>query len=183
MREIKANSDSVFIERLPQETTFSGMEVSEKALTKNMKGVIKAIKSENDINVTIGDEVLVPHYGVEDVLVDGVEYALTKQSKLFAKKEGETYRPINKFIKIRKCVNDHIRDESGEIALHMTENHIESTNWVEVIDVADDCRNIKKEHIGLFCIAPEDTEDLARIEYTKEYCLREEAVQFLTTGE
>lgn len=177
-----ANADHVFIERDETETTFAGMEVSQKALTKNLKGTIKAIGSYK--NVSIGDEVLIPHYGVQDVEVDGKEYALTKHSKLFAKKESGTYRPINQYVKIRKCVNDHVRDEDGEIALFLTERGIEKTNFVEIIDVADDCDRMKTDYIGMFVHAPEEDNRLARIEHTKDFCLHEDLIEFvINTGD
>jgi co-chaperonin GroES (HSP10) len=176
---MRALNGNVFIKRYEQESEFSGMLVSDKAQVKSYKGEIKACENDK----FVGKEVHVPHYGVDDLLIDGVEYAVTKQSELFAIKEGDTWKPINRYVKIRKCVNDHVRDESGEIALYMTENHIEFTNWVQVIDIADDCRGIKREHIGLFCVAPEDSEKLARLEYSKEFMLHEDEIKFVTKGD
>ena len=153
MKSIKANSDWVFIKRNPIEDHGFSVEISGKALTKNYVGEITASGCYK--TVTIGDRVLIPHYGVIDYEVDGEEFAVVRQGKLFAKITDDEYSPINGFVKVRKCVNDHIRDESGAIALHMTENHIENTTWVEVIDVAEDCKNMRKEYIGMFCVAPE----------------------------
>lgn len=178
---MKAVNDNVFIKRFETEESVGEIEISEKALTKNSIGVISAV--ERDKNVTIGDVVHIPHFGVLDFEVDGTEYAVTKHSKLFAKKQGDTFVPINRYVRIRKCINDHIRDASGEIALYMTENHIETTNWVEVIDVAEDCKHIKREHIGLFCVSPESSDYLQRILYSKDFMLHEDQIKFLTDGE
>jgi co-chaperonin GroES (HSP10) len=178
---LKAINNNVFIERFPPETTHNGMEVSEKALTKNFRGIIRTI--ENDKFVTIGDEVLIPHYGVTDFEFDGVEYARTKVERLFAVKNGSGYRPINRYVKVRKCENDHILDSTGEVALYMTENHIENTNWVEVLEVAGDCKTITSKYIGYYCVAPENSELLARIGYTKDFCMHESLIEFLTSGE
>lgn len=178
---IEAIGDNVFILRDPVERKHLDMEISEKALTKNYVGEITSLAGYK--NVTIGDRVLIPHYGVIDYEVDGEEYAVVKHSKLFAKIEDGEHKPINGFVKVRKCVNDHLRDASGEIALYMTENQIENTNWVEVIDVADDCKNMRKEYIGMFCVAPESSENLQRILYSKDYMLLESEIEFLTTGE
>lgn len=178
---MKALGSWIFIKRLPVEKKHLGMEISEKALTKNYAGEITASGCYK--NVTVGDRVLIPHYGVIDYEVDGEEFAVVRQGKLFAKITDDEYSPINGFVKVRKCVNDHIRDESGAIALHMTENHIENTTWVEVIDVAEDCKNMRKEYIGMFCVAPESSENLQRILYSKDYMLHEDEIQFLTTGE
>lgn len=178
---MKPINDNVFI--LPHDEKDHGfeIEVSENALTRNYKGVV--LFCEEDKNVTIGDEVLIPHYGVLDIEYDGQEIALTKASKLFAKRQGESYRPINQYVKIRKCENDHIRDESGEIALFMTANHLESTNWVEIVDVSDECKKMRKEYIGMFCVSPEECENLSRIGYTKDFCLHEDEIHFVTDGE
>jgi hypothetical protein len=148
---------------------------------ENMEGVIKAV--ENDKFVVCGDKVHIPHYGVTDMEIDGEEYAVAKASELFAVLEGETYKPINRHIKVRKCVNDHMRDKSGEIALYMTENHIENTNWVEIIDVAKDCDKIVKKYIGYFCVSPENSERLSRILYSKDFMLHEDEVEFVTNGD
>jgi co-chaperonin GroES (HSP10) len=178
---MKAINGNVFIERLPQEKKHLGLHVSEKALTKNFLGVIRHIESDNF--VTIGDVVHIPHYGVQDIEVDGTEYALTKASKLFAKRNGDSYQPINKYVKVRKCTNDHIRDKSGEIALYMTENHIEKTEWVEIIEVAGDCKTMCDRYLGMFCVAPENSERLARIGYTEDFCLHEDEIRFVTDGD
>ena len=170
-----------FIKRNEQLATHMGLEISEKALTKNYEGVLKS--TGNDKFVTNGDAVLVPHYGVTDYLVDGVEYAVAKVSDLFAMKEGDSYRPINNYVKVRKCVNDHIRGEDEEIVLHMTDGFIENTTWTEIIDVADDCKHLTKSDIGMFCVAPESSDLLQRILYTKDYCLHESAIEFVTTGD
>jgi co-chaperonin GroES (HSP10) len=178
---IKAQNDNVFIERLPMEKTHLGMEVAEKACVKNHIGVVKFI--ESDKYVTSGDEVLIPHYNVTDVTVDGIEYAVAKGCDLFAIRKGDTYLPINRNVLVQKCVNDHIRDEDGEIALHMTENHIEFTEWVEVVDVAKDCKSMCDRYKGMFCVAPENDQALARIGYTSMFCLHEDSIQFVTTGD
>ena len=167
--------------RDPQETTHLGMAVSQKALTKNLNGVITHI--ETDKNVTIGSRVHVPHYNVKEFIIDGIEYAVAKAGDLFAKLEGDAYQPINGYLKVRKCENDHVRGEDDEIVLHMTDKHIEATNWVEIIGVADDCKHITSEDIGMFCVAPESDEKLARILYSKEYMLHESKIEFLTDGE
>lgn len=178
---MKAINGNVFIKPDNAEEHGFSVEVSENALTRSYKGVV--LFCEEDKNVTIGDEVLIPHYGVLDIEYDGQEIALTKVSKLFAKRKGDSYTPINQYVKIRKCANDHIRDESGEIALHMTDNHIETTNWVEILDVSDECKKMRKEYIGMFCVAPEDSENLCRIGYTKDFCLHEDEIAFVTNGE
>jgi len=171
----------VFVLRDEKESTFGDLNISEKALTKNYVGEIKHIA--NDKIVTFGDRVHLPHYGVTDNVADGIEYAVFDSEKLFAKQVGKDWVPINGYVKVRKCVNDHIRDSSGEVALYMTDNHIEKTNWVEIIDVADDCKHMRKEWIGYFCFSPERSEKLQRILYSKEFMLHESEIKFITSGE
>ena len=171
----------VFVRRDPMETGVGGVEVSEKALTKNYIGEISHIAS--DKIVTIGERVHVPHYGVEDVVVGNEEYAVFDKKRLFAVHRDGEWRPVNGYVKVRKCVNDHIRDASGAVALYMTEKNIETTTWVEILDVAGDCERMRREWIGYFCVSPESSELLCRILDTKDYMLHESLINFITSGE
>jgi len=178
---MKALGDNVFIIRDPMEKEYLGLEISEGALTKSYIGTISSIESNGVVN--IGDKVHIPHYGVTDHIIDGKEYAITKADKLFGVFCGEECKPINRRVKIRKCLNDHIRKDNGDVSLYITDSAIEQTNWVEIIDVSDDCQHISRDNIGWFCIAPESTESLSRIQYSKDYMLHEDAIEFLTDGE
>lgn len=177
MSKLEAISGNVFVVRDEQESEVDGIQISDGAQVGNMWGTIIAIGDCKYAKV--GDRVHIPHYGVLDVDYDGKTYAMFKQSALFFV-NGD---PVNGYAMVRKCSNDHIRDESGEIALFMTENHIETTHWVEILDVATDCENLKPEYKGLYCIAPENDEKLARIGNSKDFCLHESLIQFLTDGE
>jgi len=178
---IKATGDNVFIKREAKTNHGFDVEISEKALTSNLIGVITHTRSNKF--VTIGDLIHLPHYGVEDLMVDGEEYAVAKLGELFTKKEGNSFLPINRYVEIRKCENDHVRNEKGDVALFMTDGLVENTNWVEIIDVADDCEQFTKEDIGTFCYAPEDNPLLARFQYTKTFFLHESLIEFVTDGE
>jgi co-chaperonin GroES (HSP10) len=178
MKSFKAIGSYVFIKRDEMDTNHLGLEYSEKALTKNYVGVIT--NSGSDKFVTTGQKVHLPHFGVTDYVIDGIEYAVVRDGDLFAIKSDSAFVPINKHVLVRKCVNDHVRDTAGEIALHMTDGFIETTNWVEIIDVSDDCEHITREDIGSFCIAPESSEKLQRILYSKDFCLHESAIEFVT---
>jgi co-chaperonin GroES (HSP10) len=182
MKSFKAIGDWVFVKRDPVDKHHMGLDFSEKALTKNYLGVITN-SGRNDKFVTNGQKVHLPHFGVTDCLIDGEEYAVVRDGDLFAIKSDAAFSPINKHILVRKCVNDHMRDEAGEIALHMTDGFIETTNWVEIIDVSDDCEHITREDVGSFCIAPESSEKLQRLLYSKDFCLHESAIEFVTDGE
>ena len=173
--KIKAINCNAFLIREQQDSKFGGIDISEGAQVGSPRAVVAHGMFE-------GETTHVPHYGVTDMEYGGIEYAVCKDERLFAVERNGEWVPVNGYVKVRKCENDHIRDESGEIALYMTENHIETTNWVEVVDVADDCLRVKRDYIGLFCVAPESSERLARIEYTKDYCLHEDEIEFLTEG-
>ena len=178
---MKALNNYVFIERYQIEREYLGLHVSEKACVKNHIGVIRFCEDKS----FLGKEVHVPHYQVEDVLVDGTEYAMCKMDRIFAVREvgEESWEPVNGYVKVRKCVNDHVRDESGKIALYMTDNHIEFTEWVRIIDIDKKCSSMKESYIGKFCIAPESDEKLARLGYSKDYMLQEDLIEFLVDGD
>jgi len=46
-----------------------------------------------------------------------------------------------------KCVNDHIRDESGEVLVAHTDEYIDTTLWCEVLKVGKDCKYLRPEHL------------------------------------
>ena len=177
MSELKAVSGNCFVVRDKQEADFEGIDLSDTVQVKSSYGTIKAVDGTCSF-AKYGDRVHIPHYGVMDIEFDGEEYALFKADRLFFI-NGE---PVNQNVLVRKCTEDHVRDESGEIALYMTENHIENTNWVEVIESAADCRYIKPEHRGLYCPLPESDEKLARIGHSKEFCVHESLIKMLTEG-
>lgn len=181
MTKLKPIGDHLFIKRVNQATSVGGIDISEKAQVKSYVGEVVAVADEKCVEV--GDIVHLPHTGIENRLVNGEELAITKCSLLFAKKVSGAWVPINKNVLVRKCEEDHIRDESGAIALYMTQNFIEWTNWVETISVASDCRHMGPEYVGMFCVAPENDPRLNRILDSKDYCLGEELIKFLTDGD
>ena len=179
-KKFKACGKWVFIRRNEQEKAHNGTLISDKAQIKNMTGTMTHYAGS--VNVSVGDKIHVPHFMVKDIEFDGVEYAVAQEGNLFAKEKDGVFIPINKYIKIRKCENDHVRNDDGEIVLYQTENFIEETNWVEIIDVSEDCDYFTREDIGSFCIAPEVSDKLQRVLYTKDFMLHESMVEF-TTGD
>jgi co-chaperonin GroES (HSP10) len=177
MAKIKAISCNCFVKRDKPAAEHNGIQISEGARVKSCYGEIVAIDASCAF-AKVGDSVHLPHYGVEDIEYDGAEYAMCKTDRLFFV-NGDV---VNKYVKVSKCQNEHIKDESGEIALYMTEQHIEHTLWVEVLEVAKDCTGIKDGHIGLFCVSPESDERLARIDYSNEWAIHESLIEFLTEG-
>ena len=173
---IRAINNWTFIKRDKQEKTFMGLEMSEKVLTKPLLGCIEYSVD----NQKVGLRVHIPHFRVIDCNVGGNEYAIIKDGDLFAIEDGDSFRPINGYVKIRKCVNDHIRDENDGIVLYYTDRTVEETNWVEILDVADDCEHITKADIGSFCVAPESNDKLRRLLYSKDYMLHESLIEFIT---
>ena len=178
--ELKAINNWVFVRRDAQESEHCGLIISDEAQIKNMLGEIVSIGNENIAKP--GQRVHIPHYQVNDYEVRGEELAVMKDDMLFAIEEDGEFRPINGFVKVRKCVNDHVRDYDGNLVLYQTERFIETTHYVEVLDVADDCRKASKSHIGDFCIAPESHDRLQRLLYTKDFMVHEDLIEFMTDG-
>jgi len=178
-----ANGDWVFVKRFDKSDTFAGMEVSEGAQVKNLLGRVTHVGESVKTPVRPGDVVHIPHYGVTDYTIFGVEYAVFKGSDLFAKEKNGLFHPLNGYVMVRKCQNDHVRDDSGDIALYMTENKVEETNWVMILEGADDCYPALREHPGWFFVCPEDNEKVKRLEYSKDYMVHQSLVKFITDGE
>ncbi len=174
MSKLEALNGYVFVLRDPKEHNVGGISISDGAQVGSLFGTIACIGECS--YASVGDRVHIPHYGVMDVEVNGQVYAMFKQDRLFFA-NGEC---VNGYALVRKCANDHIRDDDGEIALYMTEKHIEWTTWVEVLDIAEDCLTLNRRYIGMYCVAPENDEKLARIGNTKDFCLHESLIQFLT---
>jgi len=178
-KKYEALGDFVFIKRDAQEHSLDDIEISEKAQIKNILGVVTSINEHESVKV--GDRVHVPHFNVQD-FVDGDEYAIVRQSELFAKEVDNAFLPINGYVKVRKCENDHVRDDNGEIFLHRTDKFIETTHWVEIVDIADDCVYFGRKDVGDFCIAPEYSDKLQRVQYSKDFMLHESMIEFTTGG-
>ncbi len=167
---IKAISGNVFIKPDPKEDEVGVIGISAGATTRASYGDIIAIDGKCEF-AKVGDRVHIPHYGVVDMEIDGEEYAVCKTNRLFLVNQ----KAVNDYVKVRKCSNDHVRDEDGEIALYMTENHLENTNWCEVIEWP----NNEKYH-GLFCVLPENDDRLARIGRSKDFACHTDLIDFLT---
>ena len=162
--------------------THLGLHVGEKAMVRNLIATIERV-SDGCSTLKPGDRIHLPHHRVQDVEIEGKEYAIAKEKDIAAVCLGDGFSPINGYVHVRKCVNDHVRDENGEISLYMTEKHIEWTHWVEVLAVAADCKKMKAEHIGLFTVSPESDDRLCRMLYTEDFMIHEDLVHFLTEGD
>ena len=131
-----------------------------------------------------GDIVLLPHQKTmfEEHFIDGEDLVCIKNKLITAILRNGKIEPINGFIRVRKCVNDHVRDTDGKIALYMTDNHIEDTGWVEIVEVGDS-ETIPEQCVGWFCQCPEQDDGLQRIGYTKDYLLKEDLIEFIASGD
>lgn len=172
----------VFVKRDPEEDELNGIAVGERAKVKSLMATVVAADSDF---VSVGDRVHLPHQAakLQDCDIDGQELTCVRAGDLFAVEIDGVLRPINRYIKIRKCEEDHVRDASGRIALYMTDNFIEQTNWVEVVDFAEDCHLFPHQCVGWFCVAPEADDRMQRAGRTKDYFLHEELIPFITDGE
>lgn len=177
--EFKPVRGKVFVERNADIDELHGIKVSQRALTKALTGRIKAIE-ENE-HVEIGDVIHLPHYGVNDVDINGVEYAYFHKDDLFLKYVDGEPLPICRYVHVRKCINDHYRDDDGDVFLERTDEQVENTNYVQIIAHADDCTSVSNEDIGAFFFCPEQDERLRRIEYSKDYMVHEDLINFTLT--
>jgi co-chaperonin GroES (HSP10) len=172
----------VFVERDPDVQEVGGIAVGDKAKTKALMGAVVA--SDSDF-APVGCRIHLPHQRakIEECLVDGRDVACVKEADLFGIDTNGAIRPVNRYIKVRKCENDHVRDESGNIALYMTDNHIEATNWIEILEVADDCEWVPQDSAGWFAVCPENDDKLQRCGRTMDYFVHESLLKFITDGQ
>jgi co-chaperonin GroES (HSP10) len=172
---LKAIGGNVFIKPDVMDSEVGDIAISGGAQVRSSYGEIVAIDGRCEF-ASVGDRVHIPHYAVEDIEYDGEKYAICKASRLFL----VNGKPVNGYVRVRKCENDHVRDDSGEIALYMTEKHIEWTNWVEVVEAIEGSEF--ENYIGMFCVAPENDQKLCRIGRSKDFCLHTELIKFVTEG-
>lgn len=180
---MQAINGNVFVKRDAIEEELFDIKISENLLAKNLVGVVEHAPRSDNYVIIAGDRVHLPHIGVEDLEFDGAEYAVAKESDLFAKEVDGVFQPINRFVKIRKCTEDHVRNEDGSVLLHMTRELLEFTHWVEIVAVAPDCEMLDESDVGMFCIAPETDNRLCRLQRTKEFMLHEELIRFTSDGD
>jgi len=169
---------NTFIRRNEKANTHLGLHVSEGALVKNHIG--KVVSVEDFQSISVDDEVYIPQQLVNDYLVGDLEVAVVKHSELFAKKKDAATLPINKYVLVLKCLEEHELDDDGNVLIYRTD--VETTNWCEIIDYASDCLKIDKSDVGRFCIAPESDNKLHRIGHSDYWAIHEDLINF-TVGE
>lgn len=65
-------------------------------------------------------------------------------------------KPIRRKILVRKCTTGEKRQDGFYLnGLAITDFSAEACGWAEILDVADDCKLFRKEHIGAFVYLPE----------------------------
>ena len=90
---------------------------------------------------------------------------------------------LNDYIFVRQCINDHIRDENGEVLIWRPDGAGEwiwhgandTSNWAEIIDVGTKCKLVTRNEIGTFCLIPEFAEGLERYS-DDEFFVREDTI-------
>ena len=63
--------------------------------------------------------------------------------------------PIHNCVLVRKCVNDHIRNQDGSVMLYRPAENYEHTNWAEILKIGPRCVIITKNMIGSLVQCPE----------------------------
>lgn len=92
------------------------------------------------------------------------------QSQAIELMNGVMARPHGSWIIIRKCENDHFRNDDGDIILYRTETDHDMTNWCEILSVGPKCVNFSAEDVGKFILAPELDAGMVRLgSFTEQY--------------
>ena len=177
---MRAIGDRVIIKRDERDETFSGMPVSDKSKVDSYLGTV--VSSGSDKFVISGDRIHLTHAGakIQDFEFDGESYSSMRDGDFFAKEIDGEYLPINQFVKIRKCINEHEHDDLGNITFYRTDEHLENTNFCEILSISNDCKNLKQNDVGGFVYAPESNDRLERFLYTKDYFIHEDLIEFVT---
>lgn len=85
---IKPLADRVLVKPLPAEkTTASGLIIPDSAKEKQQKGTVIAIGNglkDEPMTVKVGDIVLFGKYAGTELVVDGTEYLIMRESDIFA---------------------------------------------------------------------------------------------------
>lgn len=78
----------------------------------------------------------------------------------------DTFKPMGNHILLRKCRNDHARDDKGNVVVELTPKSLDNTNWMEVIAVGPKCKLFTEECVGHLVHAPNWAHDLVNYERT-----------------
>jgi co-chaperonin GroES (HSP10) len=84
--------------------------------------------------------------------------------------------PLHDFIHVRKCVNEHVKDENGSVLLYMTDQFIDTTNMAEVLAVGPDCKYDWRDAIGKFVLCPEFSRGMFCVG-KDEFVIREQTLE------
>lgn len=89
LNNLKPLSDRVLVEPSPaEEKTASGIIIPDTAKEKPQKGKIVAVgpgkKKEEPLTVKVGDQVLYSKYGGTEVVLEGKEYLIMRESDIYA---------------------------------------------------------------------------------------------------
>lgn len=72
-------------------------------------------------------------------------------------------RPISRYVVVRKCVNDHVRNNDGDVLIYKPDYIYETTNWAQILKVSEDCKVLTDEHVGCLVECPEFSSNLHRL--------------------
>ena len=85
---IKPLADRVVIEPLPAETTTTaGLIIPDSAKEKQQKGTVVAVGNgtkDQEMTVKVGDTVLYGKYGGTELVMEGTEYLIMRESEILA---------------------------------------------------------------------------------------------------
>lgn len=72
-------------------------------------------------------------------------------------------KPANNFLLVLKCVNDHIRNEDGEVLIWRSDYNYDTTTFARVEAVGPKCKYWENEDVGVFVHCPEYANGLYNI--------------------
>lgn len=92
--------------------------------------------------------------------------------------------PLNRRIIVRKCVNDHVREEDGSVVIYKPDEVYEECGTVEIVDVAEDCRIFTPDDIGGFINLPDFVDGLDLLDEENELWFVDERIvdEIIETG-
>ena len=64
-------------------------------------------------------------------------------------------KPSNNFLLVLKCVNDHIRDEYGEVLIWRSDKNYDNTTFARIEAIGPKCRYWNNEDVCSFVHCPE----------------------------
>lgn len=80
--------------------------------------------------------------------------------------DPEKARPLNDFVLLLKCTNEHVKDDDGKILIVLTDKSLDRTNWLEIVAIGPKCKDLAPDCVGKLVHLPNWSHDLVNVEST-----------------